>query len=152
MGKWAKRPECETTRGERESGRNDPDSFMTFTPCNFLLKTLVIKGIMVRSRSNFIKIFIFNSLRGNRLLVMYTEPVIRQQCFLLTSFLAHVLNPIISPNWKFNQSSILPHKRYKLFPTVKKTFYGSRVVEKIKCMVMYQYPTCDVHFVHRKMS
>ena len=24
------------------------------------------------------------------------------------------------------------------------------VEKKINCMVMYQYPTCDMHFVHRK--
>ena len=24
------------------------------------------------------------------------------------------------------------------------------MVEKMKCKVMYQYPTCDMHFVHRK--
>ena len=29
-----------------------------------------------------------------------------------------------------------------------KPFYGGRVVEKkIKCMMMYQYPICDMHFV-----
>ena len=37
-------------------------------------------------------------------------------------------------------------------PTVQETNYFTDVgwLKKMKCMVMYQYPTCDMHFVQRK--
>ena len=69
------------------------------------------------------------------------------------SFLAHVFKPIISPKRKFNQSSILLHNGFNnLLPTLQETNHFVEVgwLKKMKCMVMYQYPTCDMHFVHRK--
>ena len=63
---------------------------------------------------------------------------------------------IIYPKRKFNQSSILPHSGFHdLFPTVQETTHLTaegwlKKKKKMKCMVMYQYPTCDMHFVQRK--
>ena len=54
----------------------------------------------------------------------------------------------------FNHSRILPHNGFNnLFPTVQETNHFMEVgwlekkkkKKKIKCMVMYQYPTCDMH-------
>ena len=71
------------------------------------------------------------------------------------SFLEHVhcIKPIISAKRKFTQSNILPHNGFNnLFPTIQETNHFMEVgwLKKIKCMVMHQYPTCDLHLVHRK--
>ena len=63
------------------------------------------------------------------------------------SFLEHVLNQLFLPN----ESSISQASYrtmvlticFQLFKT--QPYYGGRVVEKMKSMVMYQYPTCDMH-------
>ena len=68
------------------------------------------------------------------------------------SFLVYVLNQLFHQN-EFNQSNILPRNGFKnLFPTVQETIHLMEVgwLKKMKCMVMYQYPTCDIHFVHHK--
>ena len=89
----------------------------------------------------------------------YTEPeqiywakVITQLCFILiiSLFLAHVLNKLLvqsvkhlTEQWFWQSVSNCSRN---------KPFYGGRMVEKkkMKCMVMYQYPTCDLRFVRRK--
>ena len=86
--------------------------------------------------------------------VLYWAKVIMQLCFILITSLSRAcIKPIISPKLKFNQSSILPHNGFNnLFPTVQETNHFMEVgwLKKMKWMVMYQYPTCDVHFVKRK--
>ena len=71
------------------------------------------------------------------------------------SFLAHVLVQLFLPN----ESSVsqASYRTMVLKQSVSncsrnKPFHGGGVVEKkkMKCMVMYQYPTCDMYFVHRK--
>ena len=57
------------------------------------------------------------------------------------------------PKRKFNQSSILTHNGLNnLFPTVQETNHlmEEELLKKMKWMVMYQYLTCDMHFVQRK--
>ena len=54
--------------------------------------------------------------------------------------------------WK-NKMAILPHNGFNnLFPTVQEINHFMEVgwLKKLKCIVMYQYPTCDMHLVHRK--
>ena len=64
------------------------------------------------------------------------------------------VKPIISPKRRFSESSILPYNGFNnLFRTVKKTNRFMEVgwlKKKMKGMVMYQYPTREMHFVHRK--
>ena len=83
---------------------------------------------------------------------IYWANVTTQLCFIL--FSRACIKPIISPKRKFNQSSILPHNGFNnMFPSVQETNHFMEVVwlkKKMKCMVLYQYPICDMHFVQRK--
>ena len=66
------------------------------------------------------------------------------------SFLDHALNQLFLSN---ESSIILPHNGFKnLFPTVQETNHFMEVwwLKKFKLMLMYQYPTCDMHFKQRK--
>ena len=69
------------------------------------------------------------------------------------SFLEHELNQLFLPNESsISQASYLIMVVTICFQLFKKqTIFGDSVVEtKMKWMVMYQYPTCDMHCVHRK--
>ena len=81
---------------------------------------------------------------------IYWAKVITQLCLILiiSLFLEHVSNQIFISN-----ESILPHNGFNnLFPTVQETNHFTEVgwLKKMKCMEMYRYPTCDMHFVQRK--
>ena len=57
------------------------------------------------------------------------------------------------PNKRLNHSSMLLLNGFNnMFPTVQDINHFMEVgwLKKMKCMVMYQCLTCDMHFVHRK--
>ena len=65
-------------------------------------------------------------------------------------FSSACIKPVISPNRKFNQSSILSHSGFNnMFPTVQGTNHFVEVgwLKKMKHIVLYQYPTCISCFV-----
>ena len=84
---------------------------------------------------------------------VYWAKVITQLCFILIiSLFLRMYSTNYFSQTMLNQSSIFPHNGLKnLFPTVQETNHFMEVgwLKKMKCMVMYQYPTCGMNFVHR---
>ena len=91
------------------------------------------------------------STSGNILCQSYNATVFY---FDNVSLLAHVFNQLFLPN----ESSISQATYRRMVLTICFQLFKKQTIlwrwgwglKKMKCMVMYRYPTCDMNFVHRK--